>query len=298
MLAVSIAAVQGASNADEAQAIAQTIAQVRQGGEGDYSRLCNMDHELLVATAAQLSTDTLPALRRMAVELASCALKQQKKSSTGQAVELLCLLCADTLWGIGEDAAEALTACRRDDFSEKAKNSLVASLRSTAYASGTAMRLIGYLHMESAKDRLQELSITRSLGERRWDAMLALARIGEPVALNSCMNKIRRVGVGDNLVYHVMPDLVYLHRPEAVAYMVEVLNSNEKLCSSPNPDNEEKILCGYRVMERMVGLVKGFPLKLQPSGDIDTDDYTKALNKARSWCNSQDGKFTIIDENY
>jgi hypothetical protein len=136
------------------------------------------------------------------------------------------------------------------------------------------------------------------VGNRRWDALLALARMGDPAAVESCMKKIRRVEAGDDVVYRLMPDLLYLHRPEAVAYLVEVLNSDENLCSSPNPYVEEKILCGYRVMERLVGYLKGYPLKLQASGDVDTNDYTKALEQARKWCAKQGGVFSIIDEKF
>jgi hypothetical protein len=79
-------------------------------------------------------------------------------------------------------------------------------------------------------------------------------------------------------------------------YLVTVLNSDEKLCSSSNPGSDVSILCGYRVMEYLAPVVKGYPLKQLPSGDIDTNDYHKALLSARSWFAKK--KYEILKDTF
>jgi hypothetical protein len=143
---------------------------------------------------------------------------------------------------------------------------------------------MGYLEIQTSKNDLYNLSQDASQSRKdRWAAMLALARMNDQQAIDDVLNRVKRMPVGDAVVYEVFPDLVYTRRPEAVSYLVEALNNDAKNCESANSDDTERIPCAYRVMEMLAPIIENYPLKQNASGDIETYDYPMALQTVREW---------------
>ena len=117
----------------------------------------------------------------------------------------------------------------------------------------------------------------------KWSTHLALARLGETNAINYIVQRTRKLGVNDDVVYELFPGLVYTRQPQAFEYMVEVIKSDNKSCNSADPENSEPINCAYRILEFLAPVVNGFPLEIDASGDIKTKDYAVALQQAREW---------------
>lgn len=117
----------------------------------------------------------------------------------------------------------------------------------------------------------------------KWSAHLALARLGEPNAVNYVVQRIRKLGVNDDVVYELFPSLIYTRQREAFEYVIQIIKSDEKNCKSADPENSEPVNCAYRIIEFLAPAVKDFPLQVDSSGDLKVDNYSIALHQAREW---------------
>jgi hypothetical protein len=125
--------------------------------------------------------------------------------------------------------------------------------------------------------------------KKKWNISLALARMGEEEPLNYCLNKIKKAPVNSSMVAYLLPDLVYTRQKTAVDYCVELLYSDDKLCSSPNPDYSETIPCAYSIIELLAPVVVGFPVQVDRETGLETDDYPATLQSIRDWFKANTG---------
>ena len=145
---------------------------------------------------------------------------------------------------------------------------------------------------------LFRLSMNEDLSvKRKWNISLALARLGSEDALKACLEKVRKAPVNSQLVAYLLPDLVYTRQKAALDYCVELLNSDEKLCRTANPDLSESILCAYPIIELIAPVIVDFPIKVDPSIGIDTDDYDKLLQTVRMWFEANP-EYKIIETSF
>jgi hypothetical protein len=77
-----------------------------------------------------------------------------------------------------------------------------------------------------------------------------------------------------------------------------IIQSNEQNCLSANADNEESILCGYRVLEYIAPVMIDFPLPVDEFGELEIDDYEAGLTEVREWLVEQDGEYELVMEGY
>jgi hypothetical protein len=181
-------------------------------------------------------------------------------------------------------ALESLTTFTKQDFLKGHRDSIASLLKPNTVHQSDAIKLMGFLEMNEVTDQL--LSISSNVSENksnRWAALLALARMGNSTAISSINSRVRKLVVNDDVVMEVFPDLIYTRQPELFNYVIEVLQSDERLCESADNDNPIAIPCGYRVMEQLAVAIKDYPLVLDASGDIKTSDYKKALTTVREW---------------
>jgi PBS lyase HEAT-like repeat len=215
-----------------------------------------------------------------------------------KAVQQIIAASKDRDTGNAGAALTFVTEFKKNDFSKTDQDTLYAIFKRKSAHLNTLIRLMGYLEIQSSKNDLYNLSQDAGLGRKdRWAAILALARMGDEQAANDILNRIKRMPVGDAVVYEVFPDLIYTRRPEAISYLVEALNSDAKNCESANSDNPERIPCAYRIMEMLAPVIENYPLKQNASGDIETNDYPAALQKVREWLKINKG-YKILRDGY
>jgi hypothetical protein len=111
------------------------------------------------------------------------------------------------------------------------------------------------------------------------------------------MRRARKLPVNDDVIYSIFPDLVYTRNKEAVSYMIEVLQRDDATCMSADAERQAPIPCGYRVMEQLAPIIKGYPLALDASGDIKTNDYVAALKTVREWF-TKHPNYEILKDKY
>lgn len=244
-------------------------------------------------------TDSVANIRLRATSLAKTIGTTSKISTIrSKAVQQIISASKDKDSGNAGAALISLTEFKKTDFSKIDQDTLYAIFKRKTAHVNTLIRLMGYLEILSSKNDLYNLSQDASLARKdRWAAMLALARMGDQQAFDDVLNRIKRMPVGDAVVYEVFPDLIYTRRPEAISYLVEALNNDAKNCESANSDNPERIPCAYRIMEMLAPVIENYPLKQNASGDIDTNDYPAALQKVRDWFKTNK-EYKILRDTY
>lgn len=271
------------------------FASVRKQEKGAAMSYPVKNETLYLRRLAIYSADSSVAVRTEAYYmLADLAWSAQKDASGKEAVRLLLRGWRDTDSGINSQVAQVLNGLPTRYFDRTAIDTIRAYMRKLPAYPGELFRLAANLNLSNEMSALKTYSTQATLpAGARWQAYVALARLGDQQAVDFILNRVRAIGVNDDVVYELYPDLVYTRSFRAIEYLVEVLQSDDLRCDPPNGDNH-KITCAYRVMELLAPAVQDYPVALRASGSIAEKDYPKALGRVRAWFKEKDGTYEII----
>lgn len=229
--------------------------------------------------------DSMTHVRSSAVSLARIIGIKSKLASVRQlSILLLIEGVKDKNTGNAGAAITYFTEYKLSNFTPRHKDSIRAIFRNKTFRTPQLIKTVGAFEMHELKNDIYEISQSRTEGKlERWSALLALARLGDETAVANIMSRLQKVEVNDDMIYQVVPDLVYTRSRQVLDYLVEIINSDAKNCYAASAKREENILCGYRVMERIAPAIKNYPLQLDKSGDVVTTDYEQALQTVRTW---------------
>jgi hypothetical protein len=194
--------------------------------------------------------------------------------------------CKDVDAGNVGIALDYLTTFSKKDFTPAALDTVRSLVRRKTPHMTTLVRLAGFLNVTGLESDLAQMTKPGNPQQLRWAALVALSRMGNTNATLNVMSRVQRLPVNDDVVYKVFPDLVYTRQRQALDYLVQVMQSDEKNCFSADVENEIAIPCGYRIMEQLALAVKNYPVMIDAGGDIQTKDYNNALQTVRTWFNS------------
>jgi hypothetical protein len=180
-------------------------------------------------------------------------------------------------------ALKLLTTFAFDDFTSSDKDTIRALVKTSIHHLDKIIKLAGFLQLTDLKDDIRPYRQPGSTGQLRWSAILSLARMGEAYAIQEVMKRVTGFPINDEVVYSIFPDLIYTRQKISFAYVVQALQSSDENCMSADGEKERPIMCGYRIMEQLAPVVEGYPVALDESGDIKTNDYTEALELVRRW---------------
>nr|WP_319399895.1 hypothetical protein [uncultured Carboxylicivirga sp.] len=130
-----------------------------------------------------------------------------------------------------------------------------------------------------------------------WTVRLAMARMDDINQTNYCIESVKSIGINDNVVFYLIPDLIYTRSRSAFNYILELITESPENCHSTDPDNPQPISCAFRLMEMIAPYIKDFPVELYESGDIKTDDYNKALTKVQRWISENKETYQLTSPN-
>jgi hypothetical protein len=246
------------------------------------------------------SVDTSTRVRAEAYYmLANLVLTAQKEATAKEAVRHLLQGWRDADTGINNQVAQYLTSFTARYFDRITLDSIRSYMRKLPAYPGELFRVVSNLQLTDEMPALKTYSTHSKLSVHvRWQAYVALARLGDQQAIDFMLNRVRSIGVNDDVVYGLFPDLVYTRSFRAIRYLEEVLMSDDKRCDPPSGDSHTKITCAYRVMELLAPAIKDYPLARSPSGDIAEKDYPKALSRVRAWFKEKDGTYEIIRDTF
>ncbi len=257
------------------------------GGLNKFKKFYTSIPAAILPELQKYEKDTAVKVRSFVYRLTDRIGKKNTDVSTGQQVVYrLVLACKDDDPGIRTNAALLLKGYKQKEFTKQSKNQLTAYLSSGAAVYKNIVKIIGYIEMYNLISPIKDLLKNDTLltGMDRWQLHLSLARLGNQEATDYCLNLVRSKGVNDRIIHILFKDLVYTRQPQAIDYLVEILQSEDKNCRSPNPDSRSSIVCGYRVMELLTPVIENFPLEMiNGIPQVDTNDYKQALKTARIW---------------
>ncbi|MDX9694675.1 MAG: hypothetical protein RBT49_02695 [Bacteroidales bacterium] len=198
------------------------------------------------------------------------------------------------------NVADWLTNFKTIDFTSVSKDSLITVLHNPASNSDKIIKHVAFAGMIDQVDYLQHCLTNKTYKKSKdtWAAHLALARFGVESEIDYCVNQVKNQAVNDDMIYELIPDLIYTRQRKAFDYILTILNSTQKNCCSANPENPQKIECGYRVMEYLAPVIKNFPLEIDSTGELLTNDYVNALKTLRNWFKENEQTYEIITDTY
>lgn len=125
---------------------------------------------------------------------------------------------------------------------------------------------------------------------------LALSRNGDVDAIENISRGFRHKKLDDRVLYAIGNDLLYTKQLDIYDIFITAIFSDEKNCSSGNPDITEKINCAYQIMVLLAPYIMDYPIKLDKWGDpiIDDDGYEEALSLTRKWLSGKDGDLEFV----
>ncbi|MFT3737212.1 MAG: hypothetical protein QM786_00460 [Breznakibacter sp.] len=170
-----------------------------------------------------------------------------------------------------------------NDFSNSVRTKLASLLVSHTNKDLRLVRLAGRIDLTSVVPVLEQRMADAKKPKEQWAIRLALARMGNESLKTYCLEKVKTLGINDNVTTYLLPDLVYIRSREAIKYMLTLVMQDDDACSSYDPDSERNVNCAFRVLEQVAPHVRDFPVKIKPSGDLDSNDYEQTLAKAREW---------------
>jgi hypothetical protein len=200
-----------------------------------------------------------------------------------QGVAILMRACSGPAPGMAAMSVDFLRQFEKTDFSLAAKDTLRSLVINKTSHLEQLMKLAGFLDLNDLIPVIRPLTQPGNPTGIRWAAYLSLSRMGERSATAQVLERIKKIGVNDDVVYEVFPDLIYTRQPEALTYVIEALLSNEKNCLSADAERPTAIPCGYRIMEQLAPVIVGYPIHLDEFGDLQTDNHSGALQQVREW---------------
>jgi hypothetical protein len=208
--------------------------------------------------------------------------------------------CRDKDSGICGMELNSLTHFRKDDFDNEAAYELSVLTKEKIPHYHILIKLTGFVGISDLKAGYRQMLADKKYpnAQSRWALHLSLARMGEQDEIDYCFQKVRNIKVNDDVVYELIPDLIYTRQKKVFDYLLEIIESDEKSCSSSNPDSNVKIICAYRVMEQIAPYIENFPVETGTSGDLKTTNYDTALAKVREWIKANRESYSIKTDSY
>lgn len=263
----------------------------------DWIKICNNDTIKLFDSLKRSSLDSIPAdslsssiflLKRISVYHSSLGVKNA-------AISLFLTTSKSKNSSVSSISIRALGDFPSNCFDKASVDSISSLIVRYPMLYRDAVLLAGYVGNPTFIERINSVfPNSRSFSKQdRWATYKALARLGDKDALSFCVNRVALLPLSDQVIDVLYPDLVYIHKKEALELMVKALFSEENLCTSTNPNSDNRILCGYRIMELLAPVIVDFPIKVLPSGDLDVKDYKQALVDVRAWFNKNKDTYII-----
>ena len=216
-----------------------------------------------------------------------------------ETVKLLITGCNDKDAGIVRSNLNSLATFDAKIFTAEMKYILSEMAKKPHTHYQMVIKICGWLQTTDLIYNFRQMIADQKINIRdRWTMRVAMARMGEADMIDYILQKVKGSKVNDDIVYEIIPDLVYTRQKALFDYMLECIESDEKNCGASNPDSHVKVVCGYRIMEMIAPYIENFPVKIKASGDIDTKDYDKALLDVRNWIKQNRETYGIKKEGF
>ena len=255
----------------------------------------------ILESCSEALNDSSADVRRITNDLVY--LVSMRKSNDPQikdAVNILLNGCKDSDGGIVYSCLRYLRYFKSTDFNSEARIKLSQMAREGGSHYDQIIRLTGFVGIKDLVYDYSEMLSQKKYTSKKiaWALHLTLARLENNDELQYCLEKIKQLPVTDDVVYDLLPDLVYIRNKETFDYMLDIINSDDKNCYSSNPDSDAKIICAYRVIGLIAPYINNFPVKTDKAGDLVASDYNQMLTNVRQWIATNRSTYTLNNQIY
>ncbi len=264
----------------------------------DISKLLdnNKKHDDVLSAVKRHYSDTVYDGAITAYKITYDVARKSNVANTRQnAVEAICSGIQNSNRSVVAWCIRHLSVFYRTDFNNNAKSIIANNLQIGTPKLDELVLVAGYLNLSESASKIESLANLTKKTSEKWAVWLALARMGNDKYINNVAETARMQTLNDDVVYEIVPGLIYTRKKPAIDVAIEILFNDQKKCYSSSPDNPVKIFCGYRVMEYLAPVIKDFPYGVKTSGDIDTDNYEKALTEVQKWFLEKGDSYEVLD---
>jgi hypothetical protein len=222
-----------------------------------------------------------------------------KSALSKKLVMLLVNGCNDKDAGIVGANLKNLTTFEPDIFDAEMKYILSEMVKKPHSNYQMLIKICGWLEIKDLNYNFRQMLTDKKINARdRWAMRIAMARMGETDMIDYCLQKIKNTKFDDNVIYELVPDMIYTRQKPMFDYLFQIIESDDKNCGSANPDSDVKMVCGFSVIEIIATYIENFPVKIRASGDIDAKDYDKTLLDVRNWIKQNRETYGIKKEGF
>lgn len=174
-----------------------------------------------------------------------------------------------------------------DDFDENARKAILQKLKFKNPEENIIL-IAGAIQLTEAIGTIKRLSLDNSY-YNKWQAKLALARMGDKSMISECVKTIKLKLKDDDSDVSAFNELYYLKQKDAIPIFESYLNREDAL----DPEEGKKRGQPYNDfgLRWLASLVEGFPIRCNSPGSCSygTDD----IAKCRKWMKENKGKYKI-----
>ena len=197
------------------------------------------------------------------------------------------------------NAITRLQHFRRADFTEATRINLKMALSTVSNNKGDLARLFAFVCGFGCIETLENEMLSKNLNKHdQKDFRLALIRAGDVRFESKLFKSAKEQVVNDRFVYTLINDLTYTRSKMIFDYLLELILSDEKRCTSANNDDPEPMICAYRLIENVAPYINDFPAKVNAYKELETTDYAKLLIEVRTWINKNKSNYVLNKEVY
>ena len=184
----------------------------------------------------------------------------------------------------------------KSEFDSEARQNLTKLLLGNPPHQDKLIQLAGFLEIKGIlMDKLGQEEITK---KDKQSIKLALVRTGDEAKLKNLMKNVKKIPIGDEFVFEVLPILIYVRQKKVTDYLLEIIMSDEKKCTPADAETPGNINCAYRIIEAVAPVINDFPYEVDDFGDLITKDYSKVLSKTRKWIGKNKTSYTLNTDIY
>lgn len=266
-----------------------------------YKKLAEYSLDEILIGCEEYVNDSTTIVRVSVYEIVYLmGLQKDKEPEVTKAVNLLLAGCADKDPGVVYTLLNYLKYFKPSDFNVEARIKLAQMARDGSVYFTQVLRLTGSIGLSDLAYDYKEMLQQQKYNDKKttWNIRLVLARMGDKESEAFCMNKMKKAPLNNEVVYDLFPDLTYMRTKEAFDYLLDIIKSDEKSCSSSNPDSEASIICAFIIIRLVAPYINEFPVKIDKTGDFIEKDYNKLLLTVRQWIDNNKPTYTLNTQIY
>lgn len=290
-------------SAQKASSLASEYIRKYKDHTNDASLLAKLNQyspEDVIEAFQPFSSDSLTLVRSVALQrICEAGLRSQKPETRQEAIEVIITSLDDKDAGNIGSAISLLTSFRPDDFTAEHKYIISQKVKPGTIYLDRIILLTGYLNIRDLIYNFHQTLNDKTIPKRtRLNMHLAMARMDDTVSVAFLKTRLEKVKIDNDIVYDVFPLLTYTRQKVFFDLLLEVIMSYDENCLSSNPDKLQPVICAFRVMEMVAPYIHNFPVQVDKSGGLISDNYDQTLQQVRQWIVLNKQVYTLKYDTY